>query len=79
LGSIFHGDTALLRRHSGGVLLRSGSDGVGCGFVGTVWQTAPESAGAAGGSSSILEALDQAPAAKRNSKIPIRVVPLERD
>lgn len=69
----------LLLRSRGGVLPRSRSDGVGCGFVGTFWQAAPKSAGAGGRLLIDLEALDQSPAAKRNSKIPIRSVPLERD
>lgn len=49
------------------------------GFVGTVWHTDLKSTEADRRLLIDLEALVQAPVAKRNSKIPIRSVPLERD
>lgn len=49
------------------------------GFVGTIWHTDLKSAEAGRRLLIDLEALVQAPVAKRNSKIPIRSVPLERD
>jgi len=49
------------------------------GFIETIWQAGLKSAEIGGRLLIDLEALDQAPAAKRNSKIPIRSVPLERD
>ena len=49
------------------------------GCIETIWQAGLKSAEAGRRLLIDLEALDQAPAAKRNSKIPIRSVPLERD
>lgn len=49
------------------------------GFIEAIWQAGLKSTEAGRKLLIDLEALDQAPAAKRNSKIPIRTVPLERD
>lgn len=49
------------------------------GFIETIWESGLKSAEAGRRLLIDLEALGQAPAAKRNSKIPIRSVPLERD
>lgn len=47
--------------------------------MGTIWHTDLKSAEAGRRLLIDLEVLVQAPVAKRNSKIPIRSVPLERD